>query len=434
VASRLLYVAMITDELKTPLPLLHVSLVAPGVLRDRSGAQLGRVVDLIVRLDQPGYPAVTGVLAAIERRQSFVPADQIGDIQSGAITLSRERLDLRPFQRREGEVLLRKDVLDRQLINVEGARLVRTNDIELGRVGQTWRVLGVDTSLRGALRRLLPRKLAGRVGPGHVLDWAYVEPFLGHVPTVRLKVPHAKLARLHPAQIADLIEAASHREGDEIIQAVAHDRELEADVFEELDPQHQREFLDERSDAEIAKVLERMAGDDAADVLVELDEDRREGALSLLPEVQRRELRTLLGFDPATAGGLMTTEAIVLDEYATVGQALELVRTGAAASTALGSVCVIDAEQRLRGLVTLIELVQSPAEAELGSLAISGPIRVAPDADVEEVARLMADFNVTAVPVIDEEQRVMGIVTVDDVLEVALPKRWRRRFGLLGAE
>lgn len=433
-ALRLLYVAMITDELKTPLPLLHVSLVAPGVLRDRSGAQLGRVVDLIVRLDQPGYPAVTGVLAAIERRQSFVPADQIGDIQSGAITLSRERLDLRPFQRREGEVLLRKDVLDRQLINVEGARLVRTNDIELGRVGQTWRVLGVDTSLRGALRRLLPRKLAARVGPGHVLDWAYVEPFLGHVPTVRLKVPHAKLARLHPAQIADLIEAASHREGDEIIQAVAHDRELEADVFEELDPQHQREFLDERSDAEIAKVLERMAGDDAADVLVELDEDRREGALSLLPEAQRRELRTLLGFDPATAGGLMTTEAIVLDEYATVGQALELVRTGAAASTALGSVCVIDAEQRLRGLVTLIELVQSPAEAELGSLAISGPIRVAPDADVEEVARLLADFNVTAVPVIDEEQRVMGIVTVDDVLEVALPKRWRRRFGLLGAE
>ena len=292
----------------------------------------------------------------------------------------------------------------------------------------------MDTSLRGALRRLLPRKLAVRVGPGDVLDWAYVEPFLGHVPTVRLKVPHAKLARLHPAQIADLIEAASHREGDEIIRAVAHDRELEADVFEELDAQHQREFLDERSDAEIARVLGRMAGDDAADVLVELDEDRREGALSLLPEAQRRKLRTLLGFDPATAGGLMTTEAIVLPGAATVGAALELVRTGAAASEALGSVCVIDGEQRLQGLVTLIELVQSPAGTELASLAVSGPIRARADAGVEEVARLMADFNVTAVPVIDEEQRVMGIVTVDDVLEVALPKRWRRRFGLLGAE
>src|SRR6185436_19061688 len=154
------------------------------------------------------------------------------------------------------------DVLDRQLINVDGARLVRANEIELARVEGWWRVVGVDTGPRGGVRRLLPRALAPRVAAGPFLDWASVEPFVGHVPSVRLRVPHPRLAKLHPAQLADLVEAASHREGEEIMQAVA-DEELEADVFEELDPQHQREFIEERTDAEVAGVLARMESDDA---------------------------------------------------------------------------------------------------------------------------------------------------------------------------
>src|SRR5439155_12677762 len=123
---------------------------------------------------------------------------------------------------------------------------------ELARLEGWWRVIGVDTGPRGGLRRLLPRRLAPRIAVGAFLDWASVEPFVGHVPSVRLKVPHPKLAKLHPAQIADLVEAASHREGEEIIEAVGSDRELEADVFEELDSHHQREFIAERPDRDVA--------------------------------------------------------------------------------------------------------------------------------------------------------------------------------------
>jgi hypothetical protein len=273
---------------------LHLSLVAGGDLLDRSSGKLGRVDDLIVRLGEDEYPPVTGVLASVAGRQVFVPADEVETIQHRRVVLRALRLDLQPFERRPQEVLLKKDVLDRQLINVDGARLVRSNEIELARLEGWYRVVGVDVGPRGLLRRLVPGVLAGSVRAGRFLDWASVEPFTGHVPTVRLRVPHPKLARLHPAQLADLVEQASHREGEEILGAVGANPELEADVFEELETSHRLEFVEDRSDEEIAAMLARMEADDAADLIGELPKERREDVIGLLPPAQRRKLRTLL--------------------------------------------------------------------------------------------------------------------------------------------
>ena len=416
-------------------PVLHLSLVVGGALRDPAGERLGRVDDLIVRLGDPGYPPITGFLVTVAGRQAYVPAERVASIEHGAVTLREPKIDLRRFERRPEEVLLKEDVLDHQLINVDGARLVRANEIELARLQGWWRVVGVDTGPRGGFRRLLPKPLAGRVAPGEFLDWASVEPFVGHVPTVRLRVPHPKLAKLHPAQIADLVEAASHREGEEIIEAVgAGDLELEADVFEELDEQHQVEFLEQRSDEQVAEVLARMAPDDAADLAAELDESRRENVLQLLPASQRTKVRALLGYDPAEAGGLMSPDFLCLYRHATVEEALERVRASTIADEQLGTIFVMDSHRRLEGTVPLATLVRANAEASLADLVTRDTPRLVPQADFEEVARLMADYNLTAAPVVDEQQRMIGVVTVDDVLEVMLPKGWRRRFGLLGED
>src|SRR5690348_16657201 len=298
---------------------VHLSLVVAGRLLGRAGGRLGRGDDVTVRLDAEYRPG-SGVLASVASRQVFVPADAVREISQGVVLLDVSRLDLRPFERRAHEVLLKKDVLDRQLINVDGARLVRANEIELARLDGWYRVVGVDVGLRGIARRVVPRRMAGRIKLGDFLDWASVEPFTGHVPTVRLRVPHPKLARLHPAQLADLVEAASHREGAEIMEAVKGDGELEADVFEELDSQHLREFLAERSDEEIARVIARMEPDDAADALSDLEEERRERVAGLLPAAQRRKVRTLSGFDPATAGGLMSPEFVCVYDSATCAE------------------------------------------------------------------------------------------------------------------
>jgi hypothetical protein len=416
-------------------PILHLSRVIGRPLRDADGERLGRVEDLIVRLGGSGYPPITGVLVTVAGRRSFLGANRVKDIGSGGVVLRKAKLDLRHFERRAEEVLLKRDLLDRQLINVEGARLVRANEIELALIAGSWRVVGVDTGPRGGLRRLLPKPLGAHIATGEFHDWAGVEPFVGHVPTVRLRVPHHKLAKLHPAQIADLVEAASRREGEEIIQAVgSDDRELEADVFEELDDQHQQEFLEDRPDDQVAEILSRMAPDDAADIVGELEEDRRESVLSLLPVGHRVKVRALLGYDPAEAGGLMSPDFVLMAGSSTATDALSAIRSSTIAPELLSAVYVSGPEGTVTGSVPVTTLIRAEPERRLDAELKHEVPCLSPDAHFEEVARLMADYNLTSIPVVDETKRMVGVVTVDDVLEVMLPRGWRRRFGLLGED
>src|ERR1700751_4398060 len=409
----------------------HLSLVVGGELRDAAGERLGRVDDLIVRLGDEDYPPVTGVVATVAGRQVFVAAEQIVELGPGFVPLEANRLDLQHFRRRPQEVLLKKDVLDRQLINVDGARLVRANEIELARLDGWYRVVGVDVSVRSLVRRVLPRALAGRLEPRSFLDWASVEPLTGHVPTVRLRVPHPKLAKLHPAQVADLVEAASHNEGEEIMAAVAADPELEADVFEELEDSHQREFVEDRSNEEIAELLGRMESDDAADLVLQLPEERREDGIGLLSPFQARRLRTLLGYDPATAGGLMSPEFVCVYADATREEAIDRVQRSTLPPEALPWVYGMNTHRRLRGGLALADLVRTAEGERLWN--VLRPVQMLrPDAALEEAARLMTDFDLTVVPVVDEEERLVGVVTVDDVLELVLPRGWGRQFGLFG--
>jgi CBS domain-containing protein len=413
---------------------LHLSLILGGALRDSDGARLGRVDDAIVRLEGSGYPPITGFLVTVAGRRSYLPAERVDKVEPRAVTLSKAKLDLRPFSRRPEEVLLKHDVLDHQLINVEGARLVRANEVELARVEGWWRVVGVDTGPRGGFRRLLPKAIGGRISTGDFLDWASVEPFAGETPAVRLRVLHPRLAKLHPAQIADLVEAASHDEGQEIIEAVGADAELEADVFEELDPRHQIEFVEQRSDEEVAALLSRMAPDDAADLVAELPEERREAVTEDLAAGQKRKVRALLGYDPAEAGGLMSPDFVSVYRHATVAETLDRVRRSGLPDENLATVYVMDAKHRFAGAIHLVALLRADPEAAVVDLDLDGVPHLLPEADFEEVARLMADYNLIAAPILDREERMIGVVTVDDVLEVLLPKGWRRRFGLLGDE
>ncbi len=416
-------------------PILHLSAVVGSPLRDADGERLGKVDDLIVRLGGVGYPPITGFLVTVAGRPSFLGVERVSEIATDGVVMRKAKLDLRHFERRPEEVLLKRDLLDHQLINVEGARLVRANEIELALVAGSWRVVGVDTGPRGGLRRLLPKTLGAHIATGEFLDWAGVEPFVGHVPTVGLRVPHPKLAKLHPAQIADLVEAASRHEGEEIIQAVGDDdRELEADVFEELDDQHQREFLEDRSDAEVAEILARMAPDDAADVIGELDEERREPVLAALPVSHRIKVRALLGYDPAEAGGLMSPDFVLLVDSTSAADALQAVRTSTIAPELLNTVFVGSGEGPLEGGVPVTALLRVEPGRRLSTLVKHETPCLAPDASFEEVARQMADYNLTAIPVVDERERMLGVVTVDDVLEAMLPRGWRRRFGLLGED
>ena len=410
--------------------ILHLSLVVSGDLVDGDGRRLGKIEDLLAHLGNDEYPPVSGAVAKVAGRNVYIPAKRIGEIEHGRITLTKARLDLQPFERRDGELLLREDLLDRQLINVDGARLVRANEIEIARVEGWWRVVGIDISAQSLLRRLLPRQLAPRVGVSNFLDWASLEPFTGHIPTIQLRVPHPKLARLHPAELADLVEAAPHGQGEEIIAAVQHDPELEADLFEELGDDHQLEFSEDRDDGDIGDLVARMETDDAADFLAQFDDDRRARILELLPPVQRRRLRTLLGYDPLTAGGLMSPDFIAIYIHATQDEALDRVRRSVAASDALAWIFIINTHRRYRGAISLPDLVRGDTDNPIADL-ITHTRCVTADADLDDIVRAMADYDLTIVPVVDDDQHPIGIITVDDILELIAPPPGRG-FGIFG--
>jgi len=412
--------------------IVHVSSLAGSPLFDSSGQRLGKVDDVVARLGSgDGEARVVGLTARIGGRHLFVPIEQVDRLGPYSVATSTTKLDLAPFERRPGEVLLRADVLDHSMINVNTAHLAKAREVELvGDDTGAWRVAGIDPSLRPRLWRLLPRRFRGHdTEHPEFIDWRELEPFVAHVPTSRLKLATRRIRRLHPAQIADLVEAASHEEGEEILQAVGQDKELEADVFEELDDEHQVEFLRDRTDQEAAAVLARMESDDAADVLMELDQDRRLPILNLMPPAEQAKLRSLLGHNPETAGGMMNPDFISVPPGASVGDALARVRTSGLGLQQVAIVCVVDDAGKLIDTLSLAELVRAEGPVKVSALVDDFTPAVGTDADVPEVARLMSDYNLVAMPVLDAERRPVGIIAVDDVLELLVPEEWRWRAG-----
>jgi len=414
--------------------ILHLSSIVKRPLVDASGDRIGRVQDLVARLGDSPHPPIVGLVVTIGERDLFVPIRKVAAFEPGRVLFDGRRVDLRRFERREGELLLARDLLARHAINFVGGRIIKANEIELAKVNGTWEVVAVDPSGRPLLRRLLGPFGRGTAS-GQVVDWGGIEPFVAHVPTSKLRIPYRKLSKLRPAQIADLVEAASHEEGEEIIEAVGEDLELEADVFEELDAEHQAEFVRSRSDAEAARLLASMAPDDAADLIGDIDQERRLPILSLLPEPQQHKVRSLLSYHPETAGGLMSPDFLCMPAGTPVAEVLEAVRTSEFAPEALNVVFADGLDGAVLGSASVVRLVQADPAATFGSVCEEDPLHVHPDWDLGEIVRKMSDFNLIVAPVLDQDHHtILGVVTVDDVLELLLPTGFRRDFGRTAAE
>jgi CBS domain-containing protein len=404
---------------------LHLSELIKRPVTARGGEPLGRICDVVVRLRGSELPLVIGGVASVGGRQVFVPLEQVSSFDGEVLQLTSARLDLRQFERRPGEVLLRADVLDHRLIDVEAGRLTKAVDVELERRAGDWIVTGVDT--HRPRRRLFGRG-ARDSRQRAFREWDRFEPLIGHSASAVLRGPFARIRRLKPAQIADLLEEASKAEETEILGQVHADPELEADVFEELAEDRATRLLEARTDGEIAEVLSRMRADDAADAVAELPQHRRQAVLDRMPAGQRTKVMTLLGFNPTSAGGLMGVDYLALPEDVAISDALDAVRrSGMLQPEALTSIHALDQQGRLQGVARLVSLLQADLGAGLGEVSDADPVRVGADTDVVDVAVLMSDYNLITIPVVDDHRHMIGIITVDDVLEATLPEDWRRR-------
>jgi sporulation protein YlmC with PRC-barrel domain len=392
-----------------------------------AGAEVGRLQDLVVKLAEGGYPPVTGLKVRVGTQDVFVGTDLIDKLEPGAVRLNTHTIHTQTFQRRPGEVLLAADVLGRHLVDVTRGRIVQAHDLVLTPTEDGWRLQGIDRSPQAMLRRLVPRRGRPDLRRHAILDWKDVQPFVGHVPTAKLLMPLQRLRRLHPAQIADIVEGASHAEGEEILEAVEGDAELTADIFEELDPEHQAEFIRSRSNEEAARVLDRMAPDDAADLLAALDQERRLPILNLMSPSQQHKLRKLMQYHPTTAGGMMSPDYVWVMKGSTAAMAIEAVRIDdKAPHQLLNTVFVTEENGKFVGSVALADLVRTDSERKVEELDLTD-CSISPSADFADVTLMMADYNLTALAVTERTGVLIGAISVDDLLEALVPDDWRNR-------
>lgn len=407
--------------------MLYLSQVLGRPIRDLEGERVATIKDVVIRLGEGEHPPVTGFVARYRRRDFFLPRWRITEFGERGVQLNSDILDLRPFGRRDGEVLLARDVLDKQLIDVDGKRVVRVNDVQIIEAAAEWRVTGADVSLQGLWRRLAPPGFMGTRRPVEVIDWADVGYLATDAATVQLKSSSDKLARLHPVEIARLAESLSYHYGTEIVEAL--DDETAAETLEEMPAEAQARILGDMDEERAADILEWMSPDEAADVLGDLPEEKAEELLGLMDSEEQADVAELLPYEDDTAGGLMTTEFVTLPRELTVGAALARLREMAETPNMIYYLYVVENEAswKLVGVIALRNLMLADPSAPLEEV-MRTELQIARAEDpANEVSQKIAEYNLLALPVVDDAGDILGIVTVDDAMEFLLPRDWRQR-------
>ena len=410
--------------------MLYLSQVLGRPIVDLEGERVATLNDVIVRLGEEDHPPVAGFVARYRRRNFFLPRWHISHFDEQGVRLNSDILDLRPFTRRDSEVLLARDVLDKQLIDVDGKRVVRVNDVQIIEAAGEWRVTGADVSLAGLWRRLSPGFMR-RGSPVEVIDWADVGYLATDAATVQLKSSRGKLTRLHPVEIARLAEAFSYQQGAEIVESL--DDETAAETLEEMAAARQAQILSDMDEERAADILEHMSPDEAADVLGDLPEDKAEDLLNLMEDDEQSEVAELLPYEDDTAGGLMTTEFVTLPRDLTVGEALARLREMAETPNMIYYLYVVEGEEswQLVGVIALRSLILSDPSLPLADVMRTDLQVAHADDNADDVAQKIGEYNLLALPVVDEIGDILGIVTFDDAIEILLPKDWRQRLPRL---
>src|SRR5215211_7144558 len=355
--------------------MLYLSQAIGRPVLDGSGESIGKIADLIVAVGDR-YPPVTGIVVATDRRRIFLPWSGLDRLDADSARLRTQTIDIGRFQQRPNEILLRQDLMDKQIVDIDGRKVVRVNDLRLDEIEGRLRLVAVDVGTSGLLRRLgiegpfrvVARNLRLPVNERYI-DWDDVDPVETSIASIKLRVPHGGLAELHPADLASIIDQLAPRDRAGVLASL--DDEAAADAIEEMEPDTQVEVLEDLEPERAADILEEMSPDDAAD---------------LEPDAET-----------------------------------------------IYYVYVTDDDGRLVGVLSLRDLIVAPPSQQIAAVMIKEPVAVGVLADQDEVAQVVARYNLLAVPVVDGEGRLAGIVTVDDAMDSILPTAWKKRLPRLFA-
>lgn len=406
--------------------MLYLSQVLGRPIHSLADEEVATIKDVVVLYGKEEYAPIIGIVARYRRRLFFIQKTRLEEFGRIGAKLKTDILDLTPFSRRKGEILLAKDVLDKQLIDIDGKRVVRVNDVQLIEVGDEWRVTGADVSLQGFFRRLMPAGFYGSKKAVEVIDWADVGYLAtdSKTVTVQLKSSKDKLSKLHPVEIAQLAQALSPIHRTDIVGSL--DDEIAADTLEEMSTENQARVLEELDEERAADLLEEMSPDDAVDVLEELDDDKAKELFDLMEDHEKVDVAELMSYEADTAGGLMTTEFVVISQKLTVEQAIYYLRQMARTPHMIYYIYVSETgnSRKLVGITTLRVLILAKQNELIKDLMREDFQSVSPNEPSEDVALKIAEYNLLALPVVNDDGEILGIATVDDAMEILLPKRF----------
>jgi CBS domain-containing protein len=405
--------------------LLSVAGLGGAPVVHSSGAEVGRLVDIVVRWEGEPYPPLTGLVVRVGRNLSWVPAKKIVELSQRKIVLRSAKLDLRDFSRRDNEVKLVDDVIDHQMVDVDGVRVFRAADLFLAQVGGGFRLVGADVGFSTLLRRLGPARWRSRPHPDRVIDWAAIQPFSDPGEPVRLSRANNELRRLRPGELADLLEELGRSQRQELLAAL--DAETAADALEEMESDELAVLLRDAAPEQAAALVAEMEPDEAAEALRDLDDETRDELLAAMPADVAGVLTGLLGYDEETAGGFMTSSIIAFPGDVTVADAQQKLRS-LSENADFDGVLVVDADGVLVDDVHMFDLFTAEPDQRLIDLTgTPWPVTVTTDVVLDEVVEAFVENRGSSVVVVDGDGRPLGRILADDVVDALLPDRERGR-------
>ena len=402
--------------------MLYLSQMLGKPVVDSAGEKIGTISDLAISTGEV-FPRITSLAFQGPGKVPFMISwrKYVDEFDDEGIKLSVDSPDIRFSYLQPDEVLLARDLMDRQIVDTQGLKVVRVNDLKLSKSGTQLRLLGAEVGIRGILRGLAPwleRAVVSVAKTFHkqiderIIAWNYMDLLDRDLSEVQLSVTHKRLDELHPADVADILEQLDPQQRANVFKHLDESQATEA--ISEMEDEYQADFIEDLDDAKAANVLGNMDPDDAVDIVRDLSYEKAEALLRLMGVEDAAEIRRLLGYKDGTAGGMMTTQFVAVPETFTVRETIEVLRELPEEHPTVHYVYVLDEYDKLVGVLSLRTLVLTDDSKVMHDIMYTDLITASPDETEDDVAADVFKYDLPAMPVVDERGKLLGIVTTDD--------------------
>ncbi|HHN66170.1 MAG TPA: CBS domain-containing protein [Nitrospirae bacterium] len=410
---------------------IFISEIIKKPVLDIRGEEIGILRDLVI-IKGDTLPVVDSLIVSEKKRKLRIPWDAVSIFNRRIIATNVEKKDIPSYEVSDEDLLAVRDILDKQIVDATGAKVVRVNDIKLEGYGGRAVLVAIDAGVRGILRRFgIERqgsellKLLKVSLPYNLISWNYIQPLEPKLKTISLKVTREMVASLHPADIAEIISSVSRDEGESLFRDL--DVKTAAETLSELEPDVQSRIIEEMDSDRASTIIGEMPPDEAADLLSDLPAEKMQEILDRIDKEDAEDIQELLEHEEDTAGGLMTNEFLAYPPDTRVGEAIERFKEDAKEIETIYYIYVIDDEEVLKGVLSLRELLLAEPDKRLSEIMVTNLKTVCPEDDESVVAAAISKYNLVAIPVVDSDGVLLGIVTVDDIIDRILPPKAKRK-------